>query len=727
MNRSVAQAQQMQFLALIVSTFPWFPNPLSPFVLFLLAMCALWSRAVLVASVALLVGFQELRVANDTALTPKQIPTDQTCAGILKIERVMTQVTGYSSASATLIQSDCQAFNAGTRFKIIVNGFQELMAGERRQATFRVTNLRGFANPGGFDATRFALSEDWIGKAVIQHITPPLDSNGLRGTVREQLTAWPDPIKGLALALLFGEKHALDEVLYRVFGWLGLSHVLSISGLHVGIVLGGVWWITRRGMRSASPASRARVAAGLVSAVACALAIWTLWTPSVTRAASMAVLLAWLPVFGMRPRLLTVLALAVCLIAIWDPWMTLSTGFLMSSGALVIIGSVIWANPGSGLGQILRLQVAFSLLMAPALSFWLGFDYPWLGLLANLILVPLLPLLLGVLVILLVFDIPRALDVVNRGLLIATETVEWMMSQTLFAQIPDPWILCGMMVCALWVVMPKYWPRPLIIAIGLMWVSAPDEPKPLFRMLDVGQGSMALLDLPNHRVLFDLGAGMPDRWSRIGQLQEARQFDGIQGVHISHGDMDHVGGLFDLLNTPIVPEWIEGGGSVSTLAMPCVPQREIDGVVVQTLWPSSERSGTENHRSCVQLIQSENVAILLMGDADWVAESFVIRELRERELLGQIDIVVTSHHGANDGSNPSFVTLVGARHALISVGASNRYGHPHADVIDRWEGVGASIHRTDRDGAITVDLQTGEVRRYRQVNPTRWTHSVDPA
>lgn len=112
-----------------------------------------------------------------------------------------------------------------------------------------------------------------------------------------------------------------------------------------------------------------------------------------------------------------------------------------------------------------------------------------------------------------------------------------------------------------------------------------------------------------------------------------------------------------------------------------------------------------------------------MGDADWFSEAHVVKELHRCELTGKIDAVVVSHHGASDGSNPFFVPLVGAEHALVSIGRSNRYGHPHRDVLDRWPSSGATIHRTDLDGALSFDFETGEVDRYRESSPQRWISS----
>ena len=711
----------MQTLAVIVSSFPWFPSSLSIVALFVLAVSALWSRAFVFAGMVLLLGIHELQIQKRTQRVVSETVSTAECHAKMQVEQVLTQAPGYRSASVMYQQGDCPGLTPDDRLKLTMSGFEALSTGDSLEAILRVKPLHGLHNPGGFDAKRHGLAKGWVAQAQAKQVLNQASEPGLRSGLYAQIEAWPDPLKGLGLALLFGEKHALDPTMYAVFTQLGLAHVLSVSGLHVGIVLGALWWAAGLGLRHQRPVVRVRIRALLVSVAAIWLADWTLWSPSVTRAASMAIVVAWLPVFGIRLRLLSLLSVAVVGLSVFEPMMSLSTGFLMSAGALAVIGIVVWADPSPGIGQLLRLQIAFSCLMAPVLSWCLGFDFPWLGILANAVLVPLLPFLICVLFGLVWIEQPSWTAGLNEWVAETVSGAHWLLSNTLFAQAPDWTILIVLMLASLWVCLPQFWPRRTLIGCGLLCVMLPIEPQPVFRMLDVGQGSLAVLETPTERVVFDLGAGMPDRWSRIGQLRAARQFDGIQGVHISHGDMDHIGGLFDLLNQPLVPEWMEGGGSVALMSNACRDRRVLDSVTIETLWPPVDRIGSENHLSCVQLITAFDTHILLMGDADWVAESFVVRALNARGLLGEIDVVVTSHHGASDGSSPSFVSLTGAQHALISVGASNRYGHPHDEVIQRWRATGSVIHRTDRHGAIHVDLQTGVVRRYLEQFPKRWT------
>ncbi|MEK9606081.1 MAG: ComEC/Rec2 family competence protein, partial [Gammaproteobacteria bacterium] len=112
------------------------------------------------------------------------------------------------------------------------------------------------------------------------------------------------------------------------------------------------------------------------------------------RASVMASFISFLPMFGIQVRLYQVIALTLVGLVISDPMIALSTGFLMSAGAVLLIAQTLWASRASGVTQLLSVQVGFSCVLATVLSLWLGFAYPWLGILANVLIVPLLPLLL---------------------------------------------------------------------------------------------------------------------------------------------------------------------------------------------------------------------------------------------------------------------------------------------------------------------------------------------
>ena len=707
--------------SLIVSSLPWFPSALSPFSLILLAIMLILSRFPWLGLFCIVVAIQEIRITDRVEMLWPESAQVVSCSGEVRVDRILTQAIDFSSASATWTRIDCLGLEEGSRVKLQAGPNYRFQTGDRVQGLFRLSPLIGFQNPGGFDARRHALANGWRVKAqlVDGEILPQTSQ---RSSQRDQTNAWPNPIRGLAQALLFGEKQALDPRVLAVFETLGLSHLLAISGLHVGLVLAALCWLAGRFVWPRHPHHRAIFRSGIVCIGACFIASWTLFSPSVVRAGVMATLLSLIPLFGLRFTLHQVIAITLVWIVVFDPMIALSTGFLMSAGAVLLIAQILWATRTRGLIHLLVMQLGFSCVLAVLLSHWLGFDYPWLGILANLLIVPLLPLLLLVLATALVFDWVWLIAVANTVISWGVETLELLLFRTNFGVIPSEWVLACLFALGASVLLPKPSPRWsfLALVIPLMFQF---ESREVDRLVihDVGQGSASTLISGTTRAIFDLAAGQAERWSRTRQfLPMSRGFD-LAAILISHGDMDHSGGLVSALRQVSIPPVIEGGGSMGDWVRPCHATHRLGDVLVELLWPIGPVEGSENRRSCVYLLSAHGRSVLMMGDADWFAESQVLKALHRRNLLGEIDVVVVSHHGARDGSNPSFVQLVGAKHALISVGQSNRYGHPHREVLAGWAEAGAQLHRTDLDGALTFDFRDGQVSRYRQTNPSRWS------
>lgn len=714
----------MLFLALIVSALPWFPTPFSLWGLGVLAMAGLFSRVFPLAIVAFLLLAQEIQLKHSIAALWPENMSMRTCPGEVRVNRVITHAEAFVSLSGSWLGGACEALAVGDRLKVVFTGSQAIQVGDQLYGQFRLKPIVAMVNPGAFDARRHALSEGWRGQATLSNaeITTP---KSFRASAQGAVSAWPQPLRGLGLALLFGEKDDLEPGFKAVFEGFGLSHILAISGLHVGVVLAACWWLFAKSPWPTDPRCRVLLRAGVVCLASLSLAIWTLSSPSVVRAGLMASLFSLLPLWDRRIGLGSVLSMTLCVILIWDATAVLSTGLLMSAGAVALIAVLLWANPSVHWTALIRMQLGFSLLLAPILSMTLGFVYPWLGIIANLLFVPMLPVLLVALLGLLVTQWGWGISRLNALLEGMVTHLELLLEWSLWSQTPSDavlWILLclGMLLC---------FPRPLplrVIVIGLMLIGvglfSPSQRR--LTIHDIGQGSAATLTVGRESVVFDLAAGQADRWSRISQLYPQVWDPTRLRLSVSHGDLDHLGGLSDLLNRASIPLSVDGGGSLPGMFRQCSPLR-VGEVAVHVLWPIHAFSDEENHRSCVLLIEASEHRILLLGDADWLAEAWVIRTLRDRDLLGQVDIVVVSHHGASDGSSPSFVQLINAKAALISVGRHNRYGHPDSEVIARWQASGAAIYRTDLDGALRIDLTSGTIQRERQRAPRRWNHWSD--
>ncbi|KAF1016352.1 MAG: ComE operon protein 3 [Stenotrophomonas maltophilia] len=145
----------------------------------------------------------------------------------------------------------------------------------------------------------------------------------------------------------------------------------------------------------------------------------------------------------------------------------------------------------------------------------------------------------------------------------------------------------------------------------------------------------------------------------------------------------------------------------------------------EVLHPLPAQRYTGNESSCVLRLQAGHGSVLLAGDIGQRSEQQLLHALPGRLAA---DVVLVPHHGSAGSSSVAFVQAVAARVALVSAGHGNRFGHPRAQVVQRWQAAGAEVLSTAESGAISVwlgaqGLQLREQRVYRR----RWWEAVGRA
>jgi competence protein ComEC len=243
---------------------------------------------------------------------------------------------------------------------------------------------------------------------------------------------------------------------------------------------------------------------------------------------------------------------------------------------------------------------------------------------------------------------------------------------------------------------------------GEAWITA----------LDVGQGLAVVVRTATHTLVYDAGPAFgPDADSGgrilVPELRAAGARD-IDLMVLSHEDTDHIGGALSVL------ESVEVQGLASSLpqghalnALVAAPRRclageswDWDGVRLAFLHPRPDDvSVRRNNQSCVMRIEAGGAAMLLTGDVERLAE---LSLLHHQEVRAEVMLV--PHHGSRTSSSAEFIQAVAPRWAIVAVGYRNRFGHPNAEVLERYTSIGTSIFRTDRDGAIHVLLGRAEVQ-----------------
>jgi len=278
-----------------------------------------------------------------------------------------------------------------------------------------------------------------------------------------------------------------------------------------------------------------------------------------------------------------------------------------------------------------------------------------------------------------------------------------------------PWRATGLALMLPAVALPPPAPAP-----GEAWITT----------LDVGQGLAVLVRTANRALLYDAGPAFgtgADSGERIvAPYLRAAGVARLDTMIVTHNDVDHAGGAASVLENFEVGELLSslpaGHPLLGAVAGPrrCAAGTdwEWDGVRFAILHPQSAHAQARrsNDLSCVLKVSAGARAMLLTGDIESRAEAELVS--RDPALL-RADALLVPHHGSRTSSSADFLAAVGATAAIVPAGYRNRFGHPHAEVLDRLDAA-AQVLRTDRDGAVIVRITNsalvteGERRRRRR-------------
>lgn len=246
--------------------------------------------------------------------------------------------------------------------------------------------------------------------------------------------------------------------------------------------------------------------------------------------------------------------------------------------------------------------------------------------------------------------------------------------------------------------------------------------------LDVGQGDSALVTMPDGTTLLvDAGGNTMDSTRRIGETVVSeyvwwRGLSEIDYVLATHADADHIDGLNDVLKNFTVRSALIARRPVDdpefakfsqTLARTNTYSETIEAgdviqfgdVMVSVLWPPAGGEKSTNNDSIVLRIQYGERSILLTGDIEQGAERALV--MSQQQL--HADVIKVPHHGSKTSSTEAFVSATKPQVAIISVGRTSRFGHPHKEVVERWQSSGATVLTTGRSGTITVTTDGREL------------------
>jgi competence protein ComEC len=349
--------------------------------------------------------------------------------------------------------------------------------------------------------------------------------------------------------------------------------------------------------------------------------------------------------------------------------------------------------------------------------------------LANAVAIPLVSLLVTPLALL--GNLPGmdwALQLAHAVLVPLIDLLAWLASWpgALWQQhAPPGWAVPLALLGVFWLLLPQGFPARGLGAVWLLplFFIPPVRPPPgalWVTVLDVGQGQAVHVQTAHHDLIIDTGpdfGGNTDAGSRIlVPYLRAVGVARLDRLIVSHADRDHAGGMAGLLAAVPAME-ILTSIEKSALAGRHASRRCIAGetwlwddvrfLMLHPTLPDYARRRSTNAMSCVLKIESAYGSVLIPGDIEGVAEAELL--IRQGAALAS-DLLVAPHHGGRRTSSPEFVAAVAAREVIFSAGYRNRFQHPWPAVESRYRTTGAGIHRTDRDGAVRIELEAQRTR-----------------
>lgn len=644
---------------------------------------------------------------------------------------------------------------AGRRLRLAWYGDElpGLEPGARWQFELRLRRPRGVQNPGGFDYERHALQ---LGIAATGHVREHPDNRQLAGSggidaLRLRLShaidaAVEDPAARFLQGLAVGDTRGLDGADWETLRATGLSHLLAISGLHIGLVAGFGALLARGlyalfpglGLRLPRPQGMALVAL-LAAASYATLAGFGLPTQRSLAMISVA-LLAVLARRSLRPS--QALALAALVIALADPLAVLGAGFWLSF--IGVMWLLLCLPDSSGLAgkarSLLTAQWAMSLGLLP-LTVWFFGQASIAGAAANLVAVPWVSLLVVPATLFGTALLPWSPTLAAWPLEFAAIAMDalWRLAEWLAALpgaqlfLPEPSlpVLALALLGAGWLLLPRVLPGKAFALLLLAPLAFPARERLAagsyeLVLLDVGQGLSLLLRTPERNLLYDTGpafaGGLDMGEAAVVPALRALGVRRLDTLVLSHGDNDHAGGAEAVRRAWPGAIVLAGEPTRHAGATPCVRgDGWADGEVqVSLLHPPAHFPELRNESSCVLRIDAPGGALLLTGDIGHVIEDRLLREVAD-QLPARL--LVVPHHGSSGSSGPAFVTAVNPELALIAAGHRNRFGHPRADVVERYQAQGSQLLDTASGGAIRLRVHADgrlEVERRRDTHRRFW-------
>ncbi len=650
-----------------------------------------------------------------------------------------------------------------------------LVPGERWTMTLRLRRLHGTQNPHGFDFEAWALERGIRAtgyvrtKGINQRTVADVGRidttiHRARMALRESMMSSLEgkPFAGILVALAIGQQNAISAEQWREFWRTGTGHLMSISGLHITMMAGLLSWLVFRAwaripfLASRVPTQRAAAIAGALAALGYSLIAG--FSVPTQRTFFMLATVACFLASGRATSGSRILAAALLVVTLIDPWAVLSPGFWLSFGAVALI-FLVTAHRTGKLGtwsSAIRTQAAVTIGLLP-LTLILFQEVSLVSPLANAIAIPLVslvvvPLTLAGAVWQMILGGGWLLTLAHACMAACYAVLRWMASfdhAVWQSHAPAAWAAALGLFAAVWLLMPRGMPGrwAAVFLMAPMLTVLPPRPAHggfWVHVLDVGQGLSTVVRTARHTLVFDAGPSWnPDADSGNRIVVPFLRGEGIQTLDaliVSHADDDHSGGAASIIAARS-PSWVmtsmpadapQVAGAGEVMNCEAGDTWRWDGVDFDILHPTRAdyaRDGIKtNNMGCVLRVSTGTQSVLMTADIEKPSEQSILERFAGDPDTLKSTVLIVPHHGSRTSSTEAFLDAVAPKVAILPVGYRNRFRHPNAQVMQRYSDRRIPVHRTDASGAITLRVSPEnalEVEHFRVQRKRYWVEAPD--
>jgi competence protein ComEC len=626
----------------------------------------------------------------------------------------------------------------------------------------------GYVRTGANDAVPQRLAQTW------RH---PVEL--LRHKVRDAIFARMSPSDaskhsneaGIVAALVTGDQQSIERADWDVFRKTGVAHLMSISGLHITMFAWGaviiVGWLYRRSTKLCLiyPATHAALLGGML--LATLYAIFSGWGVPSQRTIWMLATVTILRLLGKRWPWTAVWMLAGVVVVLVDPWALLQAGFWLSFVAVGVLFATDTAQYSANVDTTQEEIKKLTVLQRLKKKLWLGSREQFI---ITLVLAPLTLLLFGQLSVVGLFAnalaIPWVTLVVTPLAMLGTlfsplwDLAGWavhalsrflsllaaLQFATITIAVPHLLVSVFAVLGGILLVLPWPWQLrllglPLLLPV-ILW-QAPRPADGQFELIaaDIGQGNAVIIRTAQHTLLYDAGPRFSidsDAGHRVLIPLLRSTDERVDTVMLSHRDSDHSGGIKSVLalhpNANFISS-IENTHELQALrpAQRCVAGQtwQWNGVDFEVLHPAASDYGSpqkSNAMSCVLRISTPQASVLLVGDIELAQEARLVSDQQSTVLKSTIlksTMLLVPHHGSKTSSSTTFLDAVQPQYAIVQAGYRNRFGHPAAGVLERYNERNIKVIDTAHCGALLWSSSApNETRCQREIGKRYWHHQV---